>query len=110
MGTLTVPALPPEDPLPPPEPPPSAANAAATAASVAACAGAIGSAVIAEVRFIAELDTFLWQSQSTGSRSIAAPRMLIADWFCGIGCFSLGAQRAGSVPVCAIESNADFRP
>ena len=76
---------------------------------MAACASAIGTAVIAEVRFIAELDTFLWQSQSTGSRSIAAPRMLIADWFCGIGCFSLGAQRAGGVPVCAIEMNKEFR-
>ena len=53
---------------------------AAKAASVASYAAAYATALTFEVRFILEKDMALWQSNSDGSRSIAAPRKMMAEW------------------------------
>jgi site-specific DNA-cytosine methylase len=72
-------------------------------------AAVVASAIIAEVRFVNEMNPFLWQAGGYGSRAVAAPRLIMSDWCNGIGGSSNGAQHAGGVIVRAIERQAPLR-
>jgi hypothetical protein len=78
-------------------------------AKITAMAAAVASAIVAEIRYIIEVNPFLWQAHGIGLRPAAAPRLLASDWFCGVGGSSNGAQHAGCVIVRAIECQATLR-
>jgi hypothetical protein len=48
-------------------------------AKVTAAAATIASAVIAEVRFIIEMNPFLWEAGGNDERAAAAPRLPASD-------------------------------